>query len=120
MEPTSLIAASGAVLIVSVTCAWALGRGRRTKDSLEVVFVLGLPSKWAAELTAQTLENEGISSRVSQAGSSWRCIVRKPMGGDRSQIEPTCRKLDQIARARGGGCIAHRMKLGNRQQVFEH
>jgi hypothetical protein len=120
MEPTSLIMASGAVLIVSVTCAWALGRSRRTKDNLEIAFVLGLPSKWAAELTAQTLENEGISSRLSQAGSSWRCTVRKPMGSDRSQVESTCRKLDQIAQARGGGCIAHRVKLGDRHQVFEH
>ena len=120
MEPAHLliIAGSAIVLLVLAAARWMGGGGKR--ESLEVVFVLQLPSKWAAELTAQTLENTGIQSRVFGKGSVWTCSVKKAMGTDRSRIEPTCRQLNQVAEARGGGCVAHRIKLGKRHQVFEH
>jgi hypothetical protein len=119
MDPAIILIAAGSavVALVLVVARWT-GSGRRKR--LGVVFELQLPSKWAAELTAQTLENDGIQSRVMRKGSHWKCYVTKPMGTDRGQIEATCRKLNQVAEARGGGCVAHRMKLGSREQVFEH
>ena len=120
MDPAIILIAAGSAVVglVLVLARWMGTGGRR--ERLEVVFELQLPSKWAAELTAQTLENNGIQSRVMRKGSDWKCYVTKLMGTDRSQIEATCRKLNQVAEARGGGCAAHRMKLGSRVQVFEH
>ena len=119
MDPAIILIAAGSavVALVLVVARWT-GSGRRKR--LEVVFELQLPSKWAAELTAQTLENDGLQSRVMRKGSHWKCYVTKPMGTDRGQIEAICRKLNQVAEARGGGCVAHRMKLGSREQGFEH
>ena len=120
MDPAHLLIIAGSAIVVLVLAAarWLGGRGKR--ERLEVVFELQLPSKWAAELTAQTLENTGIRSQVMAKGSVWRCSVKKAMGTDRSQIESTCRQLNQVAEARGGGCVAHRIKLGKRHQIFEH
>lgn len=120
MDPALLLIAGGSAVVALVLIVARWTRVARPRESLEVVFELALPSKWAAELTAQTLENEGIESQVLPKGSLWKCCVTKPMGTDRSQIDATCRKLDQAAQARGGRCVAHRMKLGKRHQVFEH
>ena len=120
MDPTTTLIAAAALTAVLAATAAALASRRRASARLEVVFELRLPSKWAAELTAQTLENTGISPRVMQKGSVWTCYVTKPMGSDRGQIDATCRQLNQIAEARGGGCVAHRIRLGSRHHVFEH
>ena len=120
VDPAVILIAAGSAVVglVLVVARWTgVGRGR---ERLEVVFELQLPSKWAAELTAQTLENTGTRSRLIRKGSDWRCYDTKPMGTDRSQIEATCRQLNQVAEARGGGCVAHRMRLGSRHQIFEH
>ena len=119
MNPAVLLLASGVGVGVALTVfLWRSTRHQR--QDLVVVFELQLPSKWAAQLTEQTLANEGIQSRILESAGEWRCCVTKPMGRDRSQVEPTCRKLNQIATARGGGCAAHRITLGTRTQVFEH
>lgn len=112
-----LVGAALAVLVLVVAFSRA-ARGKRGR--IEVVFELGLPSKWAAELTAQTLQNDGVPSRIQSKGAAWKCYVTKAMGSDRSQIESTCRKLNQVAEARGGGCVAHRVKQGSRCTTFEH
>ena len=120
MDPAILLIGAGtAVVAVVLVMARRKGPGPK-RERLEVVFELQLPSKWAAELVAQTLENTGVNSRVICKGSDWKCYVAKPMGTDRGQIESTCRQLNQLAEARGGGCVAHRMKLGSKVQVFEH
>jgi hypothetical protein len=119
VDPTLVLGAAGTM--VALALVWAFRRrtaGRR--EDLEVVFELVLPSKWAAELTAQTLANDGITSRVVRKSAGWTCYVRKRMGKDRSGIDAACQKLDQIAAARGGGCAAHRLKLGSKEQTFEH
>lgn len=120
MDPAILLIAGG---LAGLGLVWVLvrwkGAGRRRQD-LVVVFELQLPSKWAAELTAQTLANDDIQSRIVRKGTDWRCYVTKSLGSDRSQVDAICRKLNQIAAARGGGCAAHRVKLGARTAVFEH
>ena len=119
MDP-AIVLVAGTTVGLSLVLVWVARRASSKRRDLEVVFELRLPSKWAAELTAQTLENDNIPSRVMRKGSGWNCYVTRRMGTDRSQIEATCRRLNQVAEARGGGCAAHRVKLGSRTNVFEH
>ncbi len=115
------LAMVGVGLTGLVLVAWVVRRmGTRSRERLEVVFELELPSKWAAELTAQALDNEDIPCRIQSRGNVFRCCVTKALGSDRGQVDRICRKLDQIAGTRGGGCVAHRMRLGSRVEVFEH
>jgi hypothetical protein len=118
MDPVDMLIAGGLAGAAAVLIVWKVAARRRAP--LVVVFELRLPSKWAAELTAQTLANDGVESRIVQKGAEWRCYVAKGMGRDRSQIETTCRRLNQVAEARGGGCAAHRVVQGAHNQVFEH
>ena len=121
MEPTAILIGLLTLAALTVPFLVVLHRRRRRRTAgCEVVFELRLPSKWAAELTAQILENDDIRSSISRAGSHWICRVRRPMGSDRSQVETLCRRLNQVAAARGGGCAAHRISLGSRVRIFEH
>ena len=85
-----------------------------------MTYELRLPSKWAAELTQRTLENQGTSSVITQGGKSWICRVTVPQPGGAARIEKTCEHLHQIAEARGGACVAHRIRTAAGLQVFEH
>jgi hypothetical protein len=100
-------------------------RGARTRrnaaaGATAVSYELRLPSKWAAELTQRTLDNQGTSSVIAQGGKSWICRVTVPQPGGAAHIEQTCKRLHQIAAARGGACVAHRIRTAAGIQVFEH
>ena len=85
-----------------------------------MTYELRLPSKWAAELTQRTLENQGTSSVIAQGGKSWICRVTVPQPGGAARIENTCEHLHQIAEARGGACVAHCIRTADGIQTFEH
>ena len=95
-------------------------RGIRTGTQVEVVFELQLPSEWGAELTRQLLENQEIRSELAKDGKRWLCRVVRPMGFDLGKIQQLCKRLNQIAVARGGGCVTHTVKAGSRVEVYHH
>lgn len=120
MEPTLLLGAAAALLVLAALAVLGLRRRWRDPPRAEVIFDLRLPSKWAAELTSQTLMNDGVRSHLAPSGGSWVCRVKWPMGSDRGQVEALCRRFDQIAGARGGCCVAHHITVGSETRVFEH
>ena len=119
MEPTLLSAAVVALLVLIAVVALGLRRRLRSQRAAQVVFDLRLPNKWAAELTGQTLMTNGIRSHLAPSGTDWLCRVKSP-GGNRGQVETLCRRLDQIAAARGGGCAAHHVTVRGETRTFEH
>ena len=117
MEPTLLLAAAGALLVLAALVTLGLRRRWRNDPGAQVIFDLRLPSKWAAELTSATLLDEGIRSHVATSGNHWLCRVRWPMGRDRGQVASLCQRFDQIAAARGGGCAAHHVRVGRETRI---
>ena len=109
------ILASAAIIVAALAI-----RARRRNTPARIVFELALPSKWAAELTSQTLENDAIDSRLAERDGDWLCLVTRSLRLGDPQIESTCRRLDQVASARGGGCKGHLIRRGRTATRFEH
>jgi len=106
-------------LLFFVPLVWARWQRRAIAEGvdLEVTFDMALPSKWAAELTQRALTGEGVQSRIFREEHTWLCSVVRSMKYQREAIEKASKRLDQVAGARGGGCVRYKLTLGERQET---
>lgn len=88
-------------------------------SSVEIVFDLALPSKWAAELTQRALSAEGAASRIHRERKQWLCSVARTMEYHSEAVATMARRLDQVASARGGSCARYKVMLGRRHEVHD-
>lgn len=115
MSWTTLAAAAAALLAL----AWLAVRRRRGRAEAEILFDMTLPSKWAAELTQQVLENEGTNAEIGQVHGQWICRVTLGERFEADRCERLRAHFDQIAAGRGGDCPTVRVVCGDDSIVYE-
>jgi hypothetical protein len=104
---------------VLLAIGWLVRRSRRAGPDAEILFDMTLPSKWAAELSQQVLENEGTTSEIGQVKGQWVCRVRLGERFQAARCERLRAHFDQIAVARGGDCPNVRVVCGDESIVYE-
>jgi hypothetical protein len=106
-------------LLFFLPAAVALWKRRRigAGAEVEVRFDMELPSKWAAELTQRALQAEGVRARVWSEAQSWLCSVTRQMKYDTERVDKAVKHFEQVANARGGGCLRYVLKRGDREEV---
>ena len=106
-------------LLFFLPAAFLLWKRRRIAVGAEVElrFDMELPSKWAAELTQRALSAEGARARVWSEAQTWLCSVTRPMKYERELVEKAVRHYEQVANARGGGCLRYVVKRGEHEEL---